>query len=328
MEIPVLTELSSAAACLIAMTLAMGAHAEGSPSPHAQLVVTRGPGAEDCPDVYGLATKVRDMSTADIAVSEAALPRDTWVEVELSRVLSGYRATISARGRRNGTRTIDDVGARCASLADAVAVTLVMLLDPQGAPTPPEPPPIADARSPSPHEGARRSFSPGVEGAFGASVAVLEHTVPVVELGARAHVGERFGVAVGGGVVFRDRVSVAGGSVQLGLVYGYLRGSLSVFEREGTRVALVAGPLLGSLSGEGTGYDTPLPSRRLPWIAVGGGPELRAALSSWLAWSVRLLAVVPLVHQGFSVDDAGTPTDAFETPPVGGILTFGAVADL
>lgn len=327
-EIPVRTELVALAAWLIAMTLAMTTRAESASAPRAQLVVTRGAGAEDCPDASLLSTRIRGMSTADVAVSEAPTPRDTWVEVELSRVLSGYRATISARGRRNGSRTIDDVGPSCTSLSDAVAITLVMLLDPQGAQETTAPSPASPEVLPTPSEEPRRAFTAGVEGTFGASLAVLEHPVPVLELGARADIGERFGVAAGGGLVFPDRVAVAGGSVKLGLFYGYLRGSAALFERASTRLVFVAGPALGSLSGEGSGYDVPMPSQRLLWLAVAGGPELRAALATWLAWSVRLLAVVPLVHQGFSVNDAGKPTDAFETPPVGVALTFGVVADL
>lgn len=328
MEIPVRTELLFLAAWFIAMTVALGARAESAPAPRAKVVVTRGPGAETCPDASVLSVRIRGMSRVDLAVDQAETPRDTWVEVELSRVLSGYRATISARGRRNGTRTIDDVGPGCTSLADAVAITLVMLLDPQGTPEAAPPPPVPPARPPVPPEEPRRAFAAGVEGAFGASLAVLEHPVPVLELGMRADIAERFGVALGGGVVFPDRVDVAGGSVKLGLVYGYLRGSVALFRRESTRVAFVAGPLLGSLAGEGSGYDIPMPDQRLLWVAVVGGPELRAALASWLAWSVRLLLVAPLVHQGFSIDDAGKPTEAFVTPPLGGILTFGAVADL
>jgi len=150
----------------------------------------------------------------------------------------------------------------------------------------------------------------------------------MAELGLQTGIGERFGLALGAGLVFPDRVNVAGGSVKLSLAYGYLRGSLTLLARDGTRLALIAGPSLGSLSGDGTGYDQPMPAAHLLWVAVAGGPELRAALTSWLAWSVRFLMVAPLIHQRFSVDNAGEPTEAFATPPLGGMLTFGAAAEL
>jgi hypothetical protein len=317
-------------ALLLAVTATTAAHAVGTAPPRAQLVVTRGAGAEDCPDVTALASKVRAMTAADVASSAADMPRDTWVEVELSRVLFGYRATISARGLRHGTRTIDDVGSSCSSLADAVAITLVMLLDPEVAPEPPPRPPPAPAIATAPptNPAARRAFIPGAEAAGGVSFAVLAHPAPMLELGVRAGVGARLGLVLGGGLVFPDRVDVAGGSVKLGLAYGYLRGSLSLLEHAGTLLAIVAGPTLGSLSGEGSDYDVPMPAHHLVWVAVAGGPELRAALSSWLTWSARLFMVAPLIHQGFRVDDGGKPTLAFETPPLGGMLTFGAVAEL
>jgi hypothetical protein len=321
------TELVRLGALLFAVTATTAAHAAGSEPPRAQLVVTRGAGAEDCPDAAALTAKTRAMTAADIMVEAVESPRDTWIGVELSRTFSGYRATISARGRRHGTRTIDDIGPRCGSLADAVAVTLVMLMDPElSAEAPPKLPAPTVVTPPSPP--LARGPSPGAELGAGASFAILEHPAPVLELGAHLGSVERAGLALGGGFFFPDRVPAAGGEVKLGLAYGYLRGSLVVLQNAGTSLVFAAGPMLGSLSGEGEHYDVQKPVQRLPWLAVAGGPELRATLASWLSWSMRLMLVAPLIHQTFRIDDAGKSTTAFTTPPLGATLTFGLLAEL
>jgi len=321
------TELLRLGAVLCAVTATTAARAAGSEPPRAELVVTRGAGAEDCPDAAALTTKTRAMAAADITSGVAETARDTWIEVELSRVFSGYRATISARGRRHGTRTIEDIGPRCGSLADAVAITLVMLMDPELSPEAPATPPAPAVVTPkAPQSGTK--VAPGAELGAGASFALLEHPAPVLELGAHLGIGARAGIALGGGFVFPDRVKTAGGEVRLGLAYGYLRGSFALLENASTSFALTAGPMLGSLSGDGEHYDVHMPAQSLLWIALAGGPELRAALASWLTWSIRLMMVAPLIHQGFSIDDAGKPALAFTTPPLGATLTFGLLADL
>src|SRR5262245_60454234 len=193
------------AACVL--LLAGSVSAEPAP-PRAALVVTRGPGAEDCPDGDAIAVRVHGMGGADVLASSPEAPRDTWIEIELSRVLSGYRAVISARGRRHGTRTIDDVGPSCASLGDAVAITLVMLLEPElrrEAPSPltaataaPLVVPPADTPLPPPEKapGTPRLLRPGGEAQGGATVAVLGHATPVLEIGARLGIGQRGAVAL------------------------------------------------------------------------------------------------------------------------------------
>lgn len=321
------TELVRLGVLLFAVTATTALHAAGSEPPRAELVVTRGAGAEDCPDAAALTTKTRAMTAADITAEAAESPRDTWIQVELARVLSGYRATISARGRRHGTRTIDDIGPRCGSLADAVAITLVMLMDPELSTEPPPKLPAPTVVTP-PSPPPARGPTPGAELGGGASFAILEHPAPVLELGAHLGIGARARVALGGGYVFPDRVMVAGGEVTLGLAYGYLRGSLVVLQNAGTSLVFAAGPMLGSLSGDGEHYDVPKPVQHLLWLAVAGGPELRATLASWFSWSMRLMLVAPLIQQSFAVDDAGKPTPAFTTPPLGATFTFGVLAEL
>jgi hypothetical protein len=151
---------------------------------------------------------------------------------------------------------------------------------------------------------------------------VLEHATPVAEAGLRLGVGPLLTLGAGGGYVFADRAPFAGRSVKLDLAYAQLRGGFRVVESKATRVDVDAGGLLGSLSGEGSGF-TRWGTRHLLWVAAAAGVELSATLAPLFAWSARLSALVPLVDEGFSIETNGRTEPAFSTPPVGGMLTLG-----
>jgi len=332
-------------AAALAVLLATVAPLSRADPLRASLVVTRGEGAEDCPDTAGVVARVRAITGADTVSAPDGESRETWVQVELVRQLSGYRAVIAARGRRQGTRSIDDVGPGCSSLADALAITLVMLLDPDVQPeakpapatVPPRPEPLAPQAQPKERVAtpARNESSParstrvrlGGEANFGGSVGILGHAVPLFEGGARIGAGSFLSFGAGGGILFSDQVVAPGGSVDLGLAYAYLRACAEVFENAGSELSLCLEPLVGSLSGEGNGYDLPSPRSQL-WVALGGAAELRAPLASFLFWHARLLALAPLIEQSFTVQNAGLEEEAFVTPPLGGMMTLGLLVEL
>jgi hypothetical protein len=126
--------------------------------------------------------------------------------------------------------------------------------------------------------------------------------------------------------VFRDRVAVASGSIELELAYAYARAALRVLERDATRIFLFGGASGGSLLGGGVDYAFN-PEKRLFWIAALLGAELNGALSPALAWTTRLSALVPLRYDEFHVVDAGRRHRAFRTPPIGGLLSFGLAVE-
>jgi len=273
-------------------------------------------------------------SVVEAATSEAS---DTWIRVELNRAFSGYRAVISVRGRRQGTRTIDDVGPACASLADAVAITLVMLLDPElersgGA----EAPPSVAVRPAVPLRSRASSLPPpppasplrfGAELAAGLSFMVLDGTAPFAEGGARLQLGDAVSFGAGGGYVFSDRLRFGTGSIDLELAYGYLRGCVLALSGARVRLELCLEPMLGSLRGGGNEYDD-IQSRHVAWPAVAALAEIYGPLTSTAFWSLRALALAPLVkQQGFSVTEAGERKRAFEVPAAGGMLAAGVRAD-
>ncbi len=318
------------AALVVALVVGAPRRAEAE-QPRASLVVTRAPGAEDCPDTAAVSARIRPLMRSEIVGATSDVQPDTWIQVELVRELAGYRAVISARGKRQGTRTIDDVSESCASIADALAITLVMLLDPEPArpAMPPLQPPLEDVRlpplpnPPPPPARVREPFlRPGGEANGGAAIGVLHHAAPLLEGGPRLGLGSRAILAAGGGFVFPDRAPLGGRSVKLDLTYAYLRAGAWILESGATDLAFVVGPLLGSLGGEGSGFDVP-GTRHLLWGAATAGAELFASLAPPFAWSARLLVLVPLVNQGFSVVRAGETERAFRTPSLGGLLSVG-----
>jgi hypothetical protein len=318
--IPGRTELRAVAVCVLSLAATLDARAERvSPA----LVVTRAPGAEDCPDAAGIVTRVRAMTQGDPFTPAADGRRDTWLELDFAQTLAGYRAVITARGRRQGTRSIEDVGPGCASLADAVTITVVMLLDPEVAaaksvsdpndlPVPP--------KDETPASPARVAF--GAEAAGGVVLGVLQHGGPFVEAGARLKFARSFAFALGGGFVFPDHTLAPPGRVSLELWYGYARFSGTLFEHAGTHLALFLGPSVGVLGGSSDGFDYRT-ERHLLWVAGAFGVEAFALLSGPFSWSARLSAVTPFRYEGFYVSDAGEPHRAFRTPGIGGALSLG-----
>ena len=343
MVILIRTELGRvAAAALVCVGTASPAQAA---APRASLVVTRSEGAEDCPDTATLAARVAAIGNDEILDAAGTEPRETWINVELLRVLSGYRAVISARGKRKGTRTIDDVGQDCSSLSDAVAIALVMLLDPD-VPLEPKPvPPRSEERSSvtpqartkaavpapafadrgAPDETAGLRF--GAEASGGATLGVVEHALPLLEGGARLRLGELVALAAGAGYVFPDRVASRGGSVKVDLVYGYTRACVRLFTTPASRFELCAEPMLGTLRGDSTGYTSSTP-QSVVWTAASASAEIYTPLSGPFWWSARVRLLVPVIRQGFSVELDEQRTRAFTMPQAGGTLSLGVAAEL
>jgi hypothetical protein len=318
-------------------------HASAEP-PRASLVVTRDDGSRDCPDASGVAERVREMAGSSMIDAAAREARDTWIQVELTRAFGGYRAVISAQGRRYGTRTIDDVGPGCSSLADAVAITLVMLLDPDlerrlELPPAPLPPPVAAAgvfsRPRRVHQRQVELTEPqpsrliaGAELAAGLSFAVLDGSAPFAEGGARLQLDHWVSFGAGGGFVFSDRARFGSGSVDLELGYVYLRACGSFSSSSRARLELCLEPMLGSLRGAGNDY-TEIHTRSVPWLAAAAVVEIYGPLARSAFWSLRVAALAPVAGgHGFSVVESGVQKSAFEVPSVGGMLSVGMRADL
>ena len=309
-------------------------------APRASLVVTRSDGAQGCPDAAALAEQVRGVAGSNVigvglsgAPSE---PVETWVQVAISHDFGGYRAQISTLGQHHGTRTLEDLGPGCSSLADAVAVTIAIFLDPYAnapAPVPPPPsqgvapsaPPAPPSAKRTPHEEPLWRSEPFLEASGGVTVGVLEHAEPLLNASIGLHLAERWSLALGVSHVFTDS---SGDAVDLSLSYGYLLGcGRALGTRARAHVDWCAAPLLGSLAGTGKNFSNNA-SKRVPWLAVAVGPQVTFPFGGSLSWVLSGQGVLPLIRQGFNADVADSPAPVFRTAAVAGLVSLGIRGEL
>jgi len=309
--------------------LSVSSRGAAQAEPRASLVVIRGDGARDCPDADALAERVRAVAgTNVIGVGSSASPIETWVQVAISHDFAGYNAQISTFGRRHGTRALEDLGPSCASLADAVAVTLAMFLDPYETPpsSSPRPEPVAKKRSPEPKApatSAARESRFFIDGAAGLTFNLLEHSEPFLGVGLGFRPSARWSVALGGTFVLPDSKVDGSRSVDLRLSFAFLQVcALALGHVDRASLAWCAAPQVGSLASDGRGYQNNFAEHSL-WLALGIGPEAAFRLTHSLSWVFGAEAVIPLLEQGFDVQSNGVRSSAYRTPSVAALVSLG-----
>jgi len=281
-------------------------------APLPRLVVDRSADAADCPDAATLALAVeRQMqrpaldSTNEPSSEDAAA---SVYEVHIARSADGYAATI-----RSGdmTRDLSDPGSTCGELADALALTLAILLDNE------EPPPVSPAPPP-------KSLEPPV---------LLRPTQPPVtirlvkpvrdwDVGVDVGLGAAFqflspvSFAFMGGSYFRYRKALFGvgifgiprasagdgglGTVDLQLYTGTLHGCGRILGKpSGVHLSLCGQTFFGAIHGQGRGFPINRGGTR-PWFALGGMGLVEGPVRGRLGWSVRAGLAVPVISQRFT----------------------------
>jgi hypothetical protein len=286
------------------------AEAWASPRP-AELSVARGPGAEDCPDTTALQARVEQITGTRLELLAATEP-PLALAVSFSREGDSYRAAIRTQGPKEGERSLEDEGPTCAALAEAVGVTLALLLDQvprRELPAPP--PPQAPATSRAPIKWI---------GWIGISGGPVLGETPGATLGFGPTLGverERWSIALGGTETLSRSVRFASGTVRVGLTSGNLQLCRMVDLRgEAVRAGACARAAAGQYRGEGDGYPVTT-AVRLPWMAAGGGLRVGGRWGNRLLWGVSGLLIIPIWRQTFSVDNVGV---AYESAAVGGTL--------
>lgn len=303
-------------------------------APRAALIVTRGEGAQDCPDSAALAERVRAVAGANVVSSEpGAAAFETWVQVAIARNFNGYSAQISTSGLRHGSRTFDDVGPTCASLADAVAVTLAIFLDPYASAPPPAvtPPTVIPARAREPKAEPSATLPPPrffLDVNAGVTLYVLEHAMPLLSGSAGFHLTPRWSLSLGGGYVLTDTVTSPGGEVELSLAYADFGAcGRAMGEIDGTRLNWCLAAMFGSLRGSGRGYANEF-SKSAPWLAAGVGPEVVFPITHSFSWVLAGEAILPLIRHGFDVQTGGSRSLAFRPSSVGASISLGVRGNL
>jgi hypothetical protein len=301
------------------------AHAE---PPLPALVVTRSAGALDCPDAVQLAAEVARLNGRRSLDASGAGASALRLHVALERDPAGYNAVIRALGARSGERRLTDAGPRCENLAEAVALSLAIILDAREDAR-------EEQRSETPAAATQVAVvggDPGFERRFverdpvrsgnaldlaagiGLHAGALEHAgLLFVGLG-RLTLGEF--LTLEAGAIVADGQSVAhpsGGELELELAAGFL-GVCTRLATDRSRLALTlcAEPYLGRLRGTGSGFDQDLPARDHLWLAGGLALDADGAIAGPARWHVRAAGLVAK-KQRFTVTVDGRPDSVFES---------------
>lgn len=314
----VLLALGAVSGVLLDVDFALAA-----PSP--RLVVLRSDDAADCPDAVALASAV-DKQMQRPALNPTTNEPDAPVyEVRIARSKEGYSATIQSGDL---TRELSDPGSTCGELADALALTLAILLDNEPAPLPPATTVPSDSSLKPVSTPASASSTPPPPVVFRVKPARRWH------VGVDLAVGETIGFltpvsfAFVAGASFRyDRISIGAGmfgipwatvdqnataGVDLRLftslvhVCGRVAGKAS-----GIHLSACGQTFLGAIHGVGRGFPVNRGGTQ-PWWALGAMGSLDGPLAARVGWFLRLSLAVPIVSYRFTA----TPNPSTESNPV------------
>ena len=324
-------------------------------APLPDLLVHRTEDTADCPDSAALAARVdRHMKRpalrpgSDLGAPGKDRPS---LDVQIYRSEAGYTAIVQTGEK---TRQITDNGATCRGLADAMAITLAILLDTEVPLPPPEPaPPPAPPTTipftprlppmplvgdePTPTEPAKAAPFPLPPRTFrivaGAGATAATGLLTRLALGGTGHVGlgigRVFSVEAGFLVLPTQTVPYAGKvkgaaasatpTIDLQLTSALFRLCATArLVTEDTRAGLCAGALVGTIRGEGHGFVTNQ-SATDPWIAGNLGAIVEQQLFWRLSLVTRASVYIPILRRSFTVDDVDTASDpqAFSPASVG-----------
>ncbi len=318
-----------AASALVTLTGAAGVQAEEG---RVAFSVRRSASAGSCPDVRGLAAAVSHLTakvTLDPDVTDAA---DGRIEVEFSRGPSRFRAHLRATGLRSGVRVLVHDGVDCAPLAEATAISLAVLLDPEWrppepAPTLPPPPPVPAPKDapnepavpPPPAEATASGWGLRAHATAGAAIGVLRSAAPVLGVGVAVDPIPALSFSGGAALIPAQSLPLAPGHVDVALAGGEAAACVLPLGSARARVGGCASAVLAVVSASGVGYFRNGSTSR-PWLAFGGHAYAHGEMVGPLGWTARAGALAPTTTEAFGVDGAGV---AYAPPRVAIVLAAG-----
>jgi hypothetical protein len=263
----------------------------------AAVLVSRTPEARDCPDVERLSTRVEHIIGRAFAPRSGAAPA-ILVRADFTRAVGAYEARVELSGAREGERLLRDEGATCDALADAVSVTVALMLDPSQ-PPPPRPPP------------ARSWFELWLMPRFGIVAGLVGAPTWIGGGAVEGSIGPLASVSAGGSFTGSHANRLDPGSVRVGSWYAELAGFRSLTGddlRFGPCVSLMG----GALRGTGEGYPA-TSSASLTWFAVGAGLRTDLRVGPSIRLALRAIAVAPTRRESFFIAYVGTvqPSSTF-----------------
>ena len=283
--------------------------------------MSRTAAAQACPDKAELRAIVEQVARRPLPAAGIAGPPGIEAEVRFERTEDRFRATVRLAGAKSGERELTDTGPSCAPLAQAVAITLVLLAD-HGPEVAAAPLPSPGVEVPVSRAGPWRAGRMALAG--GAGLGLVGAPSPDFSVGMSAERWSGWGFAGELFFVVPQRTALPPGEVRVWLLAAAAGLCRAVGDSRRTLLLLCAGGAAGYLAGRGFGYPTSQ-SNGFPWFAAGARTGLGGPIAGRLRWVGQAELLVPLRHQTFSVDNLGT---AWESRPVGGRLDLGVEVSL
>lgn len=287
--------------------------------PRVQLAVDRPADAADCPDAAALASAVSSLvqrvvlTAAPRSDTPDPPPGQTLIRVRVLRSEAGYSASIQARGVLKGTRALrDESSSSCGGLAEALALTLSLMLDTLD--RPPSPRPAPGIAQPARVETWRLVLE-----LDGAAVTGLPHGLrPALVGGVDA---ARDDVALGLGVLLpaSQSASLPPGHVDVSLQILLARACYAAVRSPVAQLRVCALPSAGILRASSSGYTTEGSAAR-PWFAFGGELAAHGFLAGPWSWTLRSGMMLALRKESFAIDGLGL---AHTSDRIGGFLAVG-----
>lgn len=315
----------------------------------------REPGAEACPDTAAIFRSLAlQLPEQTFAPSSDTATSNATVRVVIRAVPAGYEAALSMLSPHPGERTIPDGSPGCRGLADALALAIGLLVDPDltppaPQPAPPPPPPITeptaatlpkqkpersplgpaeppDLSSPAAPGSSRksRSFAADLAASGVGGLGLVSKPAGGATLGVELFHQSGWGISAGGMRLWSPPNDAQGGSVTL-TVWAFFGGPCYKL-RLNTSSSVDACLRLGAGSQHATveGFISPH-SRSFPWMVLAPTLGYRLGLPGALSGFVRVGPVGQLRSQSFS---AGVVDEANQTVPIARAPSGGVMAEL
>lgn len=292
----------------------------------APLSVSRGPGADDCPDAAGLLARIEEIRKSPPRADQPLY------RIVFARDDAGLHAQILSE-QGPAERVLSDASSGCAALARATAVTMALLfdadtraLDEAAARPPPAPRPevrtqeVIAAKDYVP-DPKRWSFHVG----GGIAVGVVAPLAPAFAMELDLTVRRVRGLL---GFVYlpKTAIELEPGSVRQALGALTLGGCWAPWQHELWRLDGCGGGWIGGFHAAARGFDETRDAVRF-WPALAfdlrfarmpGGPDL-------LGGELVGTFLLPVDRQDFAIDNAGV---AYEAPPIALQLTLRVLGGL
>jgi hypothetical protein len=331
--------------CLAPVAVSVASAAESTGEPAVHLSWVRLPGAESCPSAGELSERVVARLGRDpFAANPTRFLEGT--SAQQGGVFSAVLSVRDAEGTLLGTRELASTAASCEPLADAVALALVLTIDPNAilerpspaAPSAPQQAPRASA-TPSPSLGrplvveSTPPRQPQPERAMGEPFGAEKRENPwQAQLGARTLLAARVLPSAAWGVGWQGELYVANWRLTLDGMwfpqtraadrrfgFGLTAGALGACHRafaSGSLSVLGCGQLMAGVVHVTVRELMPREVSDQPWVAAGLGPRLTLSVAR-CELALGALALVPLVQRRFLVGGLDGPV--FDNDAVGAL---------